>query len=78
MPILKKLLIPASLFVSPDIVVSSQNYWFQNLKMLPQADLKRFLVSRIRGRFELKTLETVTNVAIQKKPEIRRDLEFVR
>lgn len=34
--------------------------------MLPQADLKRFLVSRIRGRFELKTLETVTNVAILK------------
>jgi len=66
LPVLKKHRIPASLFISPQIIVSSQNYWFQNLKMLSQDDLKKFLMSKMRGRFQQKTLESVTNVAILK------------
>lgn len=66
MPVLNKHRIPASLFVSPEIIVSSQNYWFQNLKMLPRDELKQFLIHKMRGRFQQQTLESVSNVAILK------------
>lgn len=66
LPILKKHRIPASLFISPKMIVSSQNYWFQNLKMLPRDDFHVFLQHRLKGQFKPKTLKAVSNVAILK------------
>jgi peptidoglycan/xylan/chitin deacetylase (PgdA/CDA1 family) len=46
-PILKKYKIPVSLFISPDIVASNRNYWFQEIEGYDEALLKSILAKQL-------------------------------
>jgi peptidoglycan/xylan/chitin deacetylase (PgdA/CDA1 family) len=46
-PILQKHKIPVSLFVSPQIITSKKNYWFQEIEKYDEALLKKILAERL-------------------------------
>lgn len=66
LPVLIKHRIPATLFISPEIVESSSNYWFQTLKTLPQLEFNKFLRVRLSGQFDQRVLASVSNISIFK------------
>ena len=51
-PILKELGIPATLFISPQIVIDEKNYWFQIIKDFDQNHFKVFLINNINKLFK--------------------------
>ena len=61
-PILKKHKIPVSLFVSPEIIISEKNYWFQEIKGYDERLLKDILASHLNilhtsiSRFPIKEI----------------------
>ncbi len=46
-PILRKQGIPASLFVSPDIISSGTNYWFQDMEGFDETIMKNILANQL-------------------------------
>lgn len=46
-PILKKYYVPVSLFVSPEIIVSQKNYWFQEIEGYDEDQLKNILARQL-------------------------------
>ena len=46
-PLLKKHTVPVSLFVSPEIIVSRNNFWFQEVELFDQEAFKSFVVHKL-------------------------------
>lgn len=50
-PILCKLNIPATLFVSPWVVANKKNYWFQRVKYLDTGSFQQYVCDNVRTAF---------------------------
>jgi peptidoglycan/xylan/chitin deacetylase (PgdA/CDA1 family) len=46
-PILKKHAVPVSLFVSPQVTVTRNNFWFQEMEVFDQENFKQFVVKKL-------------------------------
>ena len=64
MPVLLKHKIPASLFISPQVIKDRDIYWFQLLKHLPQEDFKDYLLKNLNEKYAIEKLQDISNVAI--------------
>lgn len=51
-PLLKKLGLPSTLFVSPQVIEQEQNYWFQRLRSLQSADFRQLLIANTKNLFD--------------------------
>ena len=49
--VLKKLSLPSTLFVSPQVIEQEHNFWFQRVRPLQSVDFRQLLISRIRMLF---------------------------
>lgn len=60
LPVMKKLNIPFSLFISPKVVVEEKNYWFQDLyqieKKIGKNRLNELIYNQTNGNIDLKNL----------------------
>ena len=64
MPVLLKHKIPASLFISPQVIKDRDIYWFQLLKHFPQEDFKNYLLKNLNEKYAIEKLQDISNVAI--------------
>lgn len=50
-PVLKKLSLPSTLFVSPQVIEQEHNYWFQRVRPLQSTDFRQLLITKVRMLF---------------------------
>lgn len=50
-PVLKDLGITATLFISPKVITSEKNYWFQRIKNFDKENFQRFFLKQVQDKF---------------------------
>ena len=75
-PVLYELKIPATLFVSPTVIINEKNYWFQRVRKINNTKFHQYVCERVSNRFN-SSINNFSVYSILKSLPIKIILELI-
>jgi len=75
-PVLYELKIPATLFVSPTVIINETNYWFQRIRKFKNTNFHQYVCERVSNRFN-SSINNFSVYSILKSLPIKIILELI-
>lgn len=72
-PVLKKLSLPSTLFVSPQVIEHEHNYWFQRVRPLQSTDFRQLLIAKTKMLFDGDISNYSTHAILKSLPYLSID-----
>jgi hypothetical protein len=76
-PVLYELKIPATLFVSPTVIINEKNYWFQRVRKINNTKFHQYVCERVSNRFN-SSINNFSVYSILKSLPIKIILELIK